>query len=127
MDLSGVNFRPLYPILVSHWQELLEGGHTLAELIDFTALLAINGSIVNRLFREANVPGHESAHILNIRYSKKKAVDKRNQRARDKTSLRGLSSEVSVLLETKQTLEEERNNLIYEIEIFQKLNPLFVY
>ncbi|KAI6653323.1 hypothetical protein LOD99_3847 [Oopsacas minuta] len=120
MDLKGVNFRPLHPVLVSNWQELVNRGEPLAQLIDYSALLSINGSIVNRLFREANVSPLVSAPILNMRYSRKKAVDKRNQRMRDRSVMSGLDTQVCDLLRTKRLLEEERADLANEISFYRE-------
>ncbi|KAI6653324.1 hypothetical protein LOD99_3848 [Oopsacas minuta] len=126
MDLKGVNFRPLHPVLVSNWQELVNRGEPLAQLIDYSALLSINGSIVNRLFREANVSPLVSAPILNMRYSRKKAVDKRNQRMRDRSVMSGLDTQVCDLLRTKRLLEEERADLANEISFYRDLSTIRV-
>ena len=119
MDSKGVNFRPLHPILLPMWQEMAQRGEPLAKLIDYSALLAINGSIVNRLFREANISPTQSSPILSLRYSKKKAIDKRNQRNRDRTDLSGLSLELAALLETKNGLEAERQELTNQISFYK--------
>ena len=118
MDLKGVNFRPLQPILLPEWQEMALRGEPLAQLIDYQVLLGINGSIVNRLFREANVPQVQSGPILCLRYSRKKAIDKRNQRIRDKNNFSELNLELYALLEKKIELEEERDKLTNEISFY---------
>eukprot|EP00800_Vazella_pourtalesii_P019517 TRINITY_DN6664_c0_g1_i1.p1 TRINITY_DN6664_c0_g1~~TRINITY_DN6664_c0_g1_i1.p1 ORF type:complete len:123 (+),score=34.19 TRINITY_DN6664_c0_g1_i1:66-434(+) len=118
MDLKGINFRPLQSVLLPEWQEMARRGEPLSQLIDYSALLAINGSIVNRLFREANVPQRESGPILSLRYSRKKAIDKRNQRIRDRNNTSELNSELYALLEEKIKLEEEREQLTNEISFY---------
>ena len=119
MDSKGVNLRLLQSILLPEWQEMARRGEPLSQLIDYSALLAINGSIVNRLFREANVPQSDSGPILSLRHSKKKAVDKRNQRTRDRTDLSGLDEELSALVETKIKLEAEKDELTNEISFYK--------
>ena len=118
MDSKGVNFKPLHPILLPMWQEMAQRGEPLAELIDYSALLAINGSIVNRLFREANISPTQSSPILSLRYSKKKAIDKRNQIIRDRSDITQLNSDLFALLEKKIRLEEEREQLTNEISFY---------
>ena len=98
---------------------MAQRGEPLARLIDYPALLGINGSIVNRLFREANVPPGQSGSILSLRYSKKKAIDKRNQRTRDRTDLSSLNQELSVLSAEKKKLEAEREELTNEISFYE--------
>ena len=97
---------------------MAQRGEPLAQLIDYPALLAINGSIINRLFREANIPPDQSGAILGLRYSRKKAIDKRNQRIRDRGNLLELNFELFVLLEKKNKLQEEREKLTNEISFY---------
>ena len=129
MDSKGVNLRLLQSILLPEWQEMARRGEPLSQLIDYSALLAINGSIVNRLFREANVPQSDSGPILSLRHSKKKAVDKRNQRTRDRTDLSGLDEELSALVETKIKLEAEKDELTNEISFYKNswVSAIIIY
>lgn len=113
----SINLNVLSPLLISEWRDITANNayYNLVELIDQNTILTMNGSMVNRLFRESNVPNSMKDIILSFRFSKKKAIDKRNQRARNKNELYHLSDQLEKLQHNKQKLVNEKSKLIQEI------------